>query len=85
MKVKAVNVRNLFLSFIKNFRAEDAKTPIVVVPTTYNISTEDELYAAGAQICIYANQLLRAAYPSMQAVAQSILARSSGEKVRLQA
>lgn len=69
------------LSFIKNFRAKDTKTPIVVVPTTYNISTEDELYDAGAQICIYANQLLRAAYPAMQSVAQSILMHGRSKEV----
>jgi len=69
------------LSFIKAFRSEDTKTPIVVVPTTYNISTEDELYDAGAQICIYANHLLRAAYPSMQQVAQSILLHGRSKEV----
>ena len=47
--------------------------PIVAVPTSYNSVTEDELAAAGVKVVIYANHLLRAAYPSMTAVAELIL------------
>ena len=43
------------------------------VPTSYNACTEDELAAHGFNIVIYANHLLRAAYPAMQQVAQEIL------------
>lgn len=50
------------------------KVPIVAVPTSYNAVTETELADAGVRIVIYANHLLRAAYPSMRAVAESILA-----------
>lgn len=50
--------------------------PIVAVPTSYNHITEAELAAAGVNVVIYANQLLRASYPSMQAVATSILENS---------
>jgi phosphoenolpyruvate phosphomutase len=47
--------------------------PLVVVPSTYSETTEDELRAAGVNIVIYANQLLRSAYPAMVQVAKSIL------------
>ena len=47
--------------------------PIVAVPTSYNSVTEAELANAGVKVVIYANHLLRAAYPSMTAVAESIL------------
>ena len=45
----------------------------MAVPSSYNQVTEDELSAHGVNIVIYANQLLRAAYPAMKVVAESIL------------
>ena len=63
------------VSFVKRFRAEvSADKPIVVVPSTYAQVTEDELAKIGVNIVIYANQLLRAAYPAMKACAERILA-----------
>lgn len=59
--------------FCQKFREQDKKTPIVLVPTTYNQFTEDELASWGANIVIYANHLLRAAYPAMVKCAQTIL------------
>jgi phosphoenolpyruvate phosphomutase len=59
--------------FCQRFRAGDTTTPIVVVPTTYNQITEDELAEWGANVVIYANHLLRAAYPAMVECAKSIL------------
>lgn len=62
------------VSFVKRFRAEvSADKPIVVVPSTYAQVTEDELAAIGVNVVIYANQLLRAAYPAMKACAERIL------------
>lgn len=49
------------------------RKPLVVVPSSYNHVTEEELAAAGVNIVIYANQLLRAAYPAMLKTAESIL------------
>lgn len=49
------------------------RKPLVVVPSSYNYVTEDELVAHGVNVVIYANQLLRAAYPAMKSVAESIL------------
>ena len=61
------------LEFCDRFRASDAATPLVVVPTSFNSVTEAELAAHGVNICIYANQLTRAAFPAMQSVAQDLL------------
>lgn len=62
------------LSFAKRFRAEvSSDKPLVVMPTTYTQITESELAAIGVNIVIYANQLLRAAYPAMKACAERIL------------
>lgn len=62
-------------SFVKRFRAEvSADTPVVVVPSTYAQVTEPELADIGVNIVIYANQLLRAAYPAMKNCAERILA-----------
>jgi phosphoenolpyruvate phosphomutase len=47
--------------------------PLVCVPTTYNKITEDELSAAGFDIIIYANHLLRSAYLAMMETAKTIL------------
>lgn len=62
------------VSFVKRFRSEvSADRPIVVVPSTYAQVTESELAAIGVNIVIYANQLLRAAYPAMKSCAERIL------------
>ncbi len=60
-------------AFCEAFRREDAKTPIVAVPTTYNTATEQELAAHGINVVIHANHLIRSAFPAMQATARSIL------------
>ena len=59
--------------FCQRFREKDSATPIVVVPTTYNHVTEDELVSWGVNVVIYANHMLRAAYPAMVNCAKSIL------------
>ncbi|MBR3058802.1 MAG: phosphoenolpyruvate mutase [Clostridiales bacterium] len=61
------------LEFCDKFRAEDAKTPIVVVPSSFNTITEEELSQHGVNIVIYANQLTRSAFPAMQKTAEDIL------------
>lgn len=47
--------------------------PLVAVPTSYNTVTEEELMQRGVNIVIYANHLLRSAYPAMVNTAKSIL------------
>lgn len=59
--------------FVKKFRKEDRITPVVVVPTSFNAVTEEEFCACGVNIVIYANQLIRSAFPAMMETAQCIL------------
>ena len=59
--------------FCRLFREWDSKTPLVVVPTTFNTVTEEEWEQRNVNIVIYANQLLRAAFPVMQETAETIL------------
>jgi len=61
------------LDFCKNYKELDIKVPLIVVPTTYNSLTEDELADCGANVIIYANHLLRSAYPAMKKTAETIL------------
>ncbi len=59
------------------FSAEYARfqrrVPLVVVPTTFNQVREAELMDAGVRLVIYANHLLRSAYPAMVKTAKCIL------------
>jgi phosphoenolpyruvate phosphomutase len=60
-------------SFCLKFRDKDKSTPLVLVPTTYHHITEDEFKNWGANVVIYANHMLRAAYPAMLKTATVIL------------
>ncbi len=60
-------------SFCLALREQNKHIPLVVVPTTYNHITESELASWGVNVVIYANHLLRSAYPAMLNTAKSIL------------
>lgn len=59
--------------FCEKFQKFGAGIPLVVVPSTYSIVTEEELAKRGVRIVIYANQLIRAAFPAMMKTACTIL------------
>ena len=59
------------LEFIRKFREKNQVTPLV--PTSFNSVTEEEWKSCGANIIIYANQLMRAEVPAMQKAAETIL------------
>ncbi len=61
------------LDFCKEYKKFKYRVPLVVVPSTYKQITEEQLTRAGVRIVIYANQLLRSAYPAMVKTAQLIL------------
>ncbi len=67
--------------FLRRFRAYSPDVPVILVPTSYNQFTEEELHAAGANIIIYANHLLRSAYPAMVHTATKILECSRSKEV----
>lgn len=59
--------------FCSNYKNIVNRKPLIVVPSTFNTVTESELEKYGVNIVIYANQLLRSAYPAMVETAKSIL------------
>lgn len=61
------------LEFCERAKAFPKRVPIVVVPSTYDSVYESQLQEAGVNVVIYANQLLRSAYPAMLSTAKSIL------------
>ena len=52
-----------------------------MVPSTYAHMAETDLQKLGINVVIYANQLLRAAYPAMQNVANKILKHGRSKEV----
>lgn len=68
--------------FCLTFRQRYAHVPIIVVPTTYDHIHESELRKWGVNVVIYANHMLRAAYPAMMRVACTILENGRAQEVR---
>ena len=66
--------------FIERFRKDDPATPIVLVPTSFNSVKEEEWKERGANIIIYANQLMRAAVPAIRKAAETILENHRAEE-----
>ena len=63
-------------SFAKKFKKSKYFVPLVSVPSTYSKVYEKDLIRNGFKLVIYANQLLRAAYPAMQNAAKTILEKT---------
>jgi phosphoenolpyruvate phosphomutase / 2-hydroxyethylphosphonate cytidylyltransferase len=59
--------------FCRGYATLPVHRPLVAVPTSYSRVTEDELAEHGANVVIYANHLLRSAYPAMVQTARMIL------------
>jgi len=59
--------------FCQRYKQLAIKVPLVAVPTSYNEIYESELIEMGFSVVIYANHLLRSAYPAMLKTAESIL------------
>ena len=66
--------------FMAEFRKLFEYVPIVLVPTSYNQFTEEELAEKGANIIIHANHLVRSAFPAMKKTAESILLHSRSKE-----
>ena len=64
---------NEIFEFCHHYNNFQNRKPLVVVPSSFNSVTEAELESQGVNIVIYANHLLRSAYPAMTATANSIL------------
>lgn len=61
------------LDFCKKYNQLKNRKCLVAVPTNYPSLSEDDLAAAGINIIIYANQLLRSSYTAMNRTALRIL------------
>ncbi|AWK50887.1 phosphoenolpyruvate mutase [Clostridium beijerinckii] len=61
------------VEFCRIYNEFENRVPLVVVPTSYNFMKEDELVDLGINVVIYANHLIRSAYPAMVNTAKSIL------------
>lgn len=59
--------------FCAKYKNLNIKKPLVAVPTSFNQETKENLMKQGINCIIYANHLIRAAYPSMLSVAENIL------------
>ena len=68
-------------TFAKAFKKSRNYIPLVSVPSTYSKVYEKDLIKNGFKLVIYANQLLRAAYPAMQNVAKTILQKGRALEV----
>mgnify|MGYP001392452949 CR=1 FL=1 len=59
--------------FCKNYNKIENKVYLVAVPSAYSHMKERELSDLGINVIIYANHLIRSAYPAMVGTAKSIL------------
>lgn len=59
--------------FCRRYSQFDDKVPLIAVPSAYSHVTERELSEWGISAVIYANHLLRSAYPAMMQAAEAIL------------
>ena len=59
--------------FIREYNLMPNRKTLICVPSSYNQVTEKELEEKGVNVIIYANHLLRSAYPAMVKTAKSIL------------
>lgn len=60
-------------AFCEEYNKFGKNVPLIVVPSTYNTVTETELMEKGVNVVIYANHLIRSAYPAMVKTATTIL------------
>lgn len=71
------------IEFCRRYNKFEIKVPLIVVPTSYNFMKEDELVELGINVIIYANHLIRSAYPAMVSTAKSILENGRSKEASL--
>lgn len=67
--------------FCRRYNKLPERKILVAVPSSYNQVYEHQLQAQGVNIVIYANQLIRSAYPAMLNTAKSILQHQRSAEV----
>ena len=68
------------IEFCNKYNNFENRVPLVVVPSTYAHMTETDLQNLGVNVVIYANHLIRSAYPAMIRTAENILENSRSEE-----
>ena len=68
-------------SFAKEFKKSKNFIPLVSVPSTYSKVYEKDLIKNGFKLVIYANQLIRSAFPTMKKTAETILMNGRAKEV----
>ena len=71
---------NDLIKFCKFYNKFKNRKPLVIVPSSFSHMTEKKINDLGANIIIYANHLLRSAYPNMLKTAHSILKYSRAKE-----
>ena len=66
---------------LKNLKNSKFFKPLVAVPSTYSKIYEKDLIKNGFKLVIYANQLMRSAYPAMKKTAETILSNRRSYEV----
>ena len=70
------------IEFCKRYKDFGLGKPLIVVPSSFDSITEEEFSELGVNIVIYANHLMRAAYPAMEKVARTILKNGRAYEAR---
>ena len=70
------------IEFCKHYQKFGVGSPLIVVPSSFDIITEEEFENIGVNIVIYANHMLRAAYPAMYKTAEIILQKGRSYEAR---
>eukprot|EP00828_Plagiopyla_frontata_P026750 TRINITY_DN34906_c0_g1_i1.p2 TRINITY_DN34906_c0_g1~~TRINITY_DN34906_c0_g1_i1.p2 ORF type:complete len:170 (+),score=34.58 TRINITY_DN34906_c0_g1_i1:37-510(+) len=68
------------IEFCKLYNELPNRVPLIAVPTSYNFMTEKKLSELGFNVIIYANHLIRSAYPAMVKTAESILSNERSKE-----
>jgi phosphoenolpyruvate mutase len=69
------------VEFARVFKHESPDIPLICVPTTYHSVLDEELAEYGFNMVIYANHLLRAAFPAMERASRSILRHGRSSEI----
>jgi phosphoenolpyruvate phosphomutase / 2-hydroxyethylphosphonate cytidylyltransferase len=72
---------NEIIEFCDKYNKCENRMPLIVVPSTYAHMTEVDLQKLGVNVVIYANHLIRSAYPAMVNTAETILKHGRCEEV----
>lgn len=70
------------MEYCEHYKEFGQNRPLIVVPSSFDKITETEFLEAGVNIVIYANHMMRAAYPAMHDVAKTILINERSFEVR---